>query len=184
MHRFLVLSLLAASVGLTGSASAAADKGVQVVADEAHQRLIGAPPFAFATSADNGATWSAAHFPVFPQPIGRYVSQPINSIVRGPDGAIYMPTDSTGKDSDGNGSISVVFNGELFDYPEQRAKLEARGHRFRTHCDTELFPHMWEEYGDRMFDHLHGQYAVALYDRNNRRVILARSTSRTQRHGG
>jgi YD repeat-containing protein len=72
-------------------------------------RLIGAPPFAWATSTDNGATWSAAHFPVFPQPVGRYVSQPINSIVRGPDGAIYMPTDSTGKDPDGNGSISVVW---------------------------------------------------------------------------
>jgi formylglycine-generating enzyme required for sulfatase activity len=72
-------------------------------------RLIGAPPFAWATSSDNGATWSPAHFPVFPQPIGRYVSQPINSIVRGPDGAIYMPTDSTGRDPDGNGSISVVW---------------------------------------------------------------------------
>lgn len=72
-------------------------------------RLIGAPPFAWATSADNGASWSAAHFPQFPAPIGRYVSQPINSIVRGPDGAIYMPTDSTGRDSDGNGSISLVW---------------------------------------------------------------------------
>ncbi len=72
-------------------------------------RLIGAPPFAFATSNDNGATWSAAHFPVFPAPIGRYVSQPINSIIRGPDNSIYMPTDSTGRDSDGNGSISVVW---------------------------------------------------------------------------
>ena len=47
--------------------------------------------------------------PRLPAPIGRYVSQPINSIVRGPDGAIYMPTDSTGRDSDGNGSISVVW---------------------------------------------------------------------------
>jgi formylglycine-generating enzyme required for sulfatase activity len=72
-------------------------------------RLIGAPPFAWATSTDNGATWSAAHFPTFPVPIGRYVSQPINSIVRGPDGSIYIPTDSTGKDSDGNGSISAVW---------------------------------------------------------------------------
>jgi YD repeat-containing protein len=72
-------------------------------------RLIGAPPFAFATSTDNGVTWSAAHFPQFPAPIGRYVSQPINSIVRGPNGAIYIPTDSTGKDSDGNGSISAVW---------------------------------------------------------------------------
>lgn len=72
-------------------------------------RLIGAPPFAWATSTDNGVTWSAAHFPFFPKPIGRYVSQPINSIVRGPGGAIYMPTDSTGRDADGNGSISVVW---------------------------------------------------------------------------
>jgi formylglycine-generating enzyme required for sulfatase activity len=72
-------------------------------------RLIGAPPFASATSTDNGATWSAAHFPTFPQPTGRYVSQPINSIVRGPDGAIYIPTDSTGHDPDGNGSISAVW---------------------------------------------------------------------------
>lgn len=72
-------------------------------------RLIGAPPFAWATSSDSGATWSPAHFPVFPQPIGRYVSQPINSIVRGPNGAIYIPTDSTGRDPDGNGSISAVW---------------------------------------------------------------------------
>lgn len=72
-------------------------------------RLIGAPPFAWATSTDNGASWSAAHFPHFPKPIGRYVSQPINSVVRGPDGAIYIPTDSTGRDADGNGSISAVW---------------------------------------------------------------------------
>src|SRR5271155_2987395 len=38
-------------------------------------------------------------------------------------------------------SVSVVFNGELFDYPEKKAELEARGHRFVTHCDTELIPH-------------------------------------------
>jgi formylglycine-generating enzyme required for sulfatase activity len=72
-------------------------------------RLIGAPPFAWATSDDSGATWSPAHFPVFPDPIGRYVSQPINSVVRGPDGAIYIPTDSTGRDADGNGSVSAVW---------------------------------------------------------------------------
>lgn len=76
--------------------------------------------------------------------------------------------------SNEDGSISVVFNGELFDYPEQRAKLEARGHHFRTHCDTELFPHLWEEYGEGMFEHLHGQYAVALWDRRQQRLLLAR----------
>ncbi len=72
-------------------------------------RLIGAPPFAYMTSTDNGATWSQVMFPYFPKPIGRYVSQPINSIVRAKDGTIYIPTDSTGKDSDGNGSISAVW---------------------------------------------------------------------------
>ena len=72
-------------------------------------RLIGAPPFAWATSTDSGATWSPAHFPVFPSPVGRYVAQPINSVVRGPHGAIYLPTDSTGRDPDGNGSISAVW---------------------------------------------------------------------------
>jgi formylglycine-generating enzyme required for sulfatase activity len=72
-------------------------------------RLIGAPPFAWATSTDNGATWSQSHLPVFPRPIGKYVSQPINSVVRGPDGAIYLPTDSTGREPDGNGSVSAVW---------------------------------------------------------------------------
>src|SRR3954467_581386 len=43
-------------------------------------------------------------------------------------------------------SVAVVFNGELFDYPEVRAELEARGHRFATHCDTEVIPHRWEDH--------------------------------------
>ncbi len=72
-------------------------------------RLIGAPPFAFTTSEDNGATWSPIQFPHFTAPIGQYVSQPINSIVRANDGTIYIPTDSTGRDADGNGSISAVW---------------------------------------------------------------------------
>ncbi len=72
-------------------------------------RLIGAPPFAFTTSNDNGASWSAIEFPHFTAPIGRYVSQPINSIVRAKSETIYIPTDSTGRDADGNGSISVVW---------------------------------------------------------------------------
>jgi formylglycine-generating enzyme required for sulfatase activity len=72
-------------------------------------RLIGAPPFAYMTSNDNGATWSQVMFPYLPKPIGRYVSQPINSIVRAKDGTIYIPTDSTGKDDDGNGSVSAVW---------------------------------------------------------------------------
>src|SRR5437763_10738900 len=44
--------------------------------------------------------------------------------------------------SNEDGSVSVVYNGELFDYPEVRTALEGRGHHFKTHCDTELLPHL------------------------------------------
>jgi asparagine synthase (glutamine-hydrolysing) len=71
-------------------------------------------------------------------------------------------------------SVWTVFNGELFDYPEVRADLEKRGHRFRTHCDTELIPHLWEDYQEEMFTHLRGQFALALWDERRRELILAR----------
>lgn len=73
-----------------------------------------------------------------------------------------------------DGTVSVVFNGELFDYPELRPVLESRGHIFATHCDTELLPHLWEEHGEDLFPHVRGQFAFALWDRQRSRVILAR----------
>ena len=73
-----------------------------------------------------------------------------------------------------DGTAAVVYNGELFDYPEQRAILEGRGHKFRTHCDTELIPHFWDEYQEGMFEHLHGQFAFCLFDKKRQQVILAR----------
>src|ERR1700741_597600 len=48
-------------------------------------------------------------------------------------------------------SVSVVFNGELFDYVERREELRARGHQFVTHCDTEVIPHLWEDHGEEMW---------------------------------
>ena len=71
-------------------------------------------------------------------------------------------------------SVVCVFNGEFFDYPEVKARLEAKGHRFRTHCDTELIPHLWEDHQEKMFEHLKGQFAIALWDRKRHCVILAR----------
>ncbi|HYT90399.1 MAG TPA: asparagine synthase (glutamine-hydrolyzing) [Gemmataceae bacterium] len=71
-------------------------------------------------------------------------------------------------------SIAVVYNGELFDYPEQRAALESRGHRFVTHCDTETVPHLWEDHGEAMFAKLRGQFAVALWDARQQRLVLGR----------
>ena len=71
-------------------------------------------------------------------------------------------------------SVWVVFNGELFDYPETKVALEAKGHRFRTHTDTELLPHLWEEYGEGMFDHVRGQFAFCLWDTKHNILVLAR----------
>ena len=74
-----------------------------------------------------------------------------------------------------DGTVWVVFNGELFDYRDRaRPRLEAKGHIFPHSLRRELFPHLWEEYGEAMFERLHGQFAVALYDARERRVILAR----------
>jgi asparagine synthase (glutamine-hydrolysing) len=71
-------------------------------------------------------------------------------------------------------SVSVVFNGEFFDYPEQRAELESRGHRLVTHCDTEIIPHLWEECQEGVFERLRGQFALALWDERRRRLVLGR----------
>ncbi|QGJ68994.1 Asparagine synthase, glutamine-hydrolyzing [Planctomycetales bacterium 10988] len=71
-------------------------------------------------------------------------------------------------------TVTVVFNGEFFDFPEKRAWLESRGHHFRTSCDTEILVHLWEEYGEEMLTHLRGQYAFALYDARQQKLLIAR----------
>jgi len=71
-------------------------------------------------------------------------------------------------------SIVTVYNGELFDYPETRASLESHGHRFSTCCDTELIPHLWEEYGEDALVRLRGQFALAVWDESCQRLVLAR----------
>lgn len=73
-----------------------------------------------------------------------------------------------------DGSVVVTFNGELFEYPELREELKSRGHVFRTHADTEILVHLWEEMGERMLERLRGQFAFAIYDRKQRVVFLAR----------
>jgi asparagine synthase (glutamine-hydrolysing) len=73
-----------------------------------------------------------------------------------------------------DGSVAVVYNGELFDYPERKAELQAKGHVFRTHTDTEIIVHLYEEYGEGVFEHLKGQFALALVDLAKRTIFLAR----------
>jgi asparagine synthase (glutamine-hydrolysing) len=71
-------------------------------------------------------------------------------------------------------NVFVVFNGELFDYVERRADLKSRGHRFITHCDTEIIPHMWEDHRDGMWERLGGQFAIALWDERKGQLQLGR----------
>jgi len=73
-----------------------------------------------------------------------------------------------------DGSVCVVFNGEIFNYLELRRELEAKGHRFRTHTDTETIVHAYEEYGRDFCSHLNGQFAIALWDAKAERLVLAR----------
>lgn len=79
--------------------------------------------------------------------------------------------------SNEDGTVWTVYNGELFDYPEKRAELEAKGHVFRTHCDTELIPHLWEEYREGMWDHLRGQFALCVWDSRTNEFVLGRDRS-------
>ena len=76
--------------------------------------------------------------------------------------------------SNEDGAIWVAFNGELFEYPELRCELLASGHHLSTRCDTEAWVHLYEEYGQAMFEKTRGQFAVSLWDRNSRTLILGR----------
>lgn len=109
---------------------------------------------------------------------------------RGPDDAGYYRDDwaglamrrlsiidlSTGHQPIPNedNTIWIVFNGEIYNYLALRQKLEASGHQFRTHSDTEAILHAYEEYGDDCVQHLNGMFGFAIWDSRQRRLLVAR----------
>jgi asparagine synthase (glutamine-hydrolysing) len=71
-------------------------------------------------------------------------------------------------------SIVVVMNGELYNFREVRTDLEKRGHKFETQTDTEILPHLYEEYGEAMLEHINGMFAFALWDKRKQKLLIAR----------
>ena len=76
--------------------------------------------------------------------------------------------------SNEDGSVVVVFNGELYNFPSLHDEIVAKGHRFKTRCDTEALVHLYEEYGEGMVARLRGMFGFAIWDRTRRRLLVAR----------
>jgi asparagine synthase (glutamine-hydrolysing) len=73
-----------------------------------------------------------------------------------------------------DGSVTIVFNGEVYNFGELTRELKARGHSFKTHSDTEAMVHAYEEYGDACLERFRGMFAFALWDARRRRLLIAR----------
>ena len=76
--------------------------------------------------------------------------------------------------SNEDGSVWIVFNGEIYNFPELRRELEQKGHEFSTDTDTETIVHAYEEYGEACVQKLNGMFAFAIWDRRNHKLLLAR----------
>src|SRR5210317_1706056 len=73
-----------------------------------------------------------------------------------------------------DGSVAVTYNGEIYNFQEIRDELIAKGHVFKTRCDTEIIVHGWEEWGEACVERFNGMFAFGIWDRNRDCVFLAR----------
>ena len=73
-----------------------------------------------------------------------------------------------------NGSVRMVFNGEIYNFQTLRRRLEGKGHQFATHGDGESIVHLYEDLGTECFAQLNGMFAIGIWDANHNRLVLAR----------
>jgi asparagine synthase (glutamine-hydrolysing) len=71
-------------------------------------------------------------------------------------------------------SLWITYNGEIFNHSDVRPELEAAGHRYKSHCDTETIIHSYEQYGDQCLTHFRGMFAFAIWDGNRKQLFCAR----------
>jgi len=76
--------------------------------------------------------------------------------------------------SNEDGTVWVIFNGEIYNFKELREELKGRGHQFRTHSDTEVIAHAYEEYKENCFRYFSGMFAIGIWDEKGNRLVLAR----------
>ncbi len=125
-------------------------------------------------------------------PLRRETLQRMNDVIthRGPDDEGFYLTPSVGLAmrrlsiidvagghqpiANEDGSVQIVFNGEIYNFQELRNRLEKAGHRFSTHSDTEAIVHGYEEYGTDVVHHLRGMFGFALWDGNNDTLFVVR----------
>ena len=88
--------------------------------------------------------------------------------------SVIDPAGSSQPVANEDGEVSAVFNGEIYNFPGLRDELRARGHRFATRGDGEVIVHLYEEHGPAFVERLRGMFAIALWDRPRRRLVLAR----------
>jgi len=73
-----------------------------------------------------------------------------------------------------DGALQITYNGEIYNHADFRTELEAKGHVYRTHCDTETILHLYEEHGIDCVDYLRGMFAFGIWDRKQKQLFIAR----------